>query len=163
MSANPHIRPFADEDLVPIVKLSLLAWQPVFQSFKRVLGPTIYDLIYPDWRQRQRDVVKRVCRDQEGAHTLVAEVKEEVVGFVAYELDGEDETGTVLLIAVHPDHQNRGIGTELNVRALEEMKAAGMKLAQVGTGGDEGHAPARRSYEKAGYTGLPLARYYKAL
>jgi hypothetical protein len=38
-----------------------------------------------------------------------------------------------------------------------------MQLAVVGTGGDEGHAPARRSYEKAGYTGLPLMRYYKAL
>ena len=38
-----------------------------------------------------------------------------------------------------------------------------MKLAVVGTGGDEGHAPARRSYEKAGYTGLPLVRYYQEL
>jgi hypothetical protein len=38
-----------------------------------------------------------------------------------------------------------------------------MKLAVVGAGGDEGHAPARRSYEKAGYTALPLVRFYKAL
>jgi hypothetical protein len=43
------------------------------------------------------------------------------------------------------------------------MREAGMKLAVVGTGGDPGHAPARRSYEKAGYTGLPLVRYYKDL
>jgi len=43
------------------------------------------------------------------------------------------------------------------------MKESGMKLAVVGTGGDPGHAPARRSYEKAGYTGLPLVRYYKVL
>ena len=47
--------------------------------------------------------------------------------------------------------------------AVEEMRAAGMKVAVVGTGGDEGHAPARRSYEKAGYTPLPLVRYYQAL
>ena len=33
----------------------------------------------------------------------------------------------------------------------------------VGTGGDPGHAPARRSYEKSGYTPLPLVRYYKDL
>ena len=38
-----------------------------------------------------------------------------------------------------------------------------MTLAVVGTGGDPGHAPARRSYEKAGYTGLPLMRYYRPL
>jgi hypothetical protein len=38
-----------------------------------------------------------------------------------------------------------------------------MKLAVVATGGDESHAPARKSYEKAGYTPLPLVRYYKDL
>jgi hypothetical protein len=43
------------------------------------------------------------------------------------------------------------------------MKQAGMRLAVVGTGGEDGHAPARRSYEKAGYTGLPLVRYYKKI
>ena len=67
------------------------------------------------------------------------------------------------MLAVHPEYQNHGFGTELNIFALQKMKESGMKLAEVGTGGDEGHAPARRSYEKAGYTGLPLVRYYKAL
>jgi len=43
------------------------------------------------------------------------------------------------------------------------MKECGMDLVEVGTGEDPGHAPARRSYEKAGYTPLPLVRYYKAL
>jgi len=33
----------------------------------------------------------------------------------------------------------------------------------VETGGDPGHAPARRVYEKAGYTGFPVAGYFKAL
>ena len=84
------------------------------------------------------------------------------IGFLVYECH-RDETGEVLLLAVRPECQNLGIGTELNITALERMKAAGMKLAVVGTGGDEGHAPARRSYEKAGYTALPLVRYYKDL
>jgi len=43
------------------------------------------------------------------------------------------------------------------------MKAAGMKMAVAETGGDAGHAPARQAYEKAGYTGLPLVRYFKDL
>ena len=45
----------------------------------------------------------------------------------------------------------------------DHAKESGMKLAEVGTGGDPSHAPARRSYEKAGYTALPLVRYYKDL
>ena len=63
------------------------------------------------------------------------------------------------------DHvvQNDGIGTALNLAALREMKAAGLRLAEVATGGDESHAPARRAYEKAGFTALPLVRYYQEL
>ncbi|MET7508731.1 hypothetical protein [Streptomyces albidoflavus] len=43
------------------------------------------------------------------------------------------------------------------------MKGAGVRLVSIWTGGDPGHAPARRTYEKAGYTALPLVRYYQAL
>jgi ribosomal protein S18 acetylase RimI-like enzyme len=90
-------------------------------------------------------------------------VEGKVVGFVAYELKDTSKIGEVQLLAVHPEYQNHGIGTELNIFALGKLKESGMKVAVVGTGGDEGHAPARRSYEKAGYTGLPLVRYYKEL
>jgi hypothetical protein len=38
-----------------------------------------------------------------------------------------------------------------------------MRVAMIGTGGDPGHAPARRTYDKAHYTVIPLARYFKAL
>ena len=84
-------------------------------------------------------------------------------GYIAYTLDLIDRIGEVYMLAVHPDYQNRGIGTELNTFALQKLKESGMHLAEVGTGGDPGHAPARRSYEKAGYTALPLVRYYKDL
>jgi ribosomal protein S18 acetylase RimI-like enzyme len=93
----------------------------------------------------------------------VAEVDGKVVGYIIYELHDNDQTGEVMLLAVHSDYQNEGIGTELNRFALDRMREAGMRLAVVGTGGDESHAPARRSYEKAGYTGLPLVRYYQKL
>jgi ribosomal protein S18 acetylase RimI-like enzyme len=95
--------------------------------------------------------------------TWVAEVAGRVVGFVVYELNDKTRTGEVQLLAVHPEYQNQGVGTELNLFALQKLKEGGMILAVVGTGGDEGHAPARRSYEKAGYTGLPAVRYYKDL
>jgi len=160
---NLHIRPMCDNDVEDLVRLSLLAWAPIFVSFKQILGPGIYTLIWPDWRTSQREGVEKVCEDGEKTSVWVAEVDGSVVGFVAYELNTKDKTGEVQLLAVHPDYQNRGIGTELNTFALEKMQESGVKLAVVGTGGDPGHAPARRSYEKAGYTGLPLVRYYKDL
>ena len=36
--------------------------------------------------------------------------------------------------------------------ALARMKEAGMQVATVATGADPSHAPARRAYEKAGFT-----------
>jgi ribosomal protein S18 acetylase RimI-like enzyme len=160
---NLKIRSFVDNDLDDIVRLSLLAWEPVFSSFERILGPRIYPILYPDWRKSQREGVETTCKDHERFNVLVAETDGKVVGFLAYELQEKDETGEVVLLAVHPEHQNLGVGTELNVVALQEMEAAGMRMAVVGTGGDESHAPARRSYEKAGYTALPLVRYYRDL
>ena len=160
---NLHIRPVRNTDVEDLVRLSLLAWAPVFSSFEQVLGHNIYTLIWPDWRTSQRDGIETVCKDDEKTFVWVAELDGMVVGFLAYELNIQDKTGEVQLLAVHPEYQNLGIGTELNTFALKKMKESGMKMARVETGGDPSHAPARRSYEKAGYTGLPLVRYYKDL
>ena len=158
---NWQIRTSDDKDLDEIVEVSLLAWEPVFVSFRKILGPEIYSFLYPNWQESQKEGVEAFCKDREKVRVLVAELGGRVVGFLAYQIRGQ--TGEVELLAVHPDYQSLGIGTELNNRALEEMKAAGVVMVEVGTGGDESHAPARRSYEKAGYTALPLVRYYKRL
>jgi ribosomal protein S18 acetylase RimI-like enzyme len=160
---NLTIRPIASGEVAGLGELSVLAWEPVFASFRQIMGPEIFPLVYPDWQRQQREGVIGICSDSARFTTLVAEVDGAVVGFIAYEIDLTKQTGQVYLLAVHPDYQNRGIGLALNMQALDEMKARGMRLAVVGTGGDPGHAPARRTYEKAGYSGVPLVRYYKAL
>jgi ribosomal protein S18 acetylase RimI-like enzyme len=156
------IRPMRAADVAPIVQLSLAAWEPVFRSFERVLGTEIYTRIYPDWKTSQAAAVEAVCTG--GTYEVwVAEAAGAVVGFVACEFREASKTGEVEMLAVHPASQNRGIGTRLNGFALDRMRERGMRLAEVGTGGDPGHAPARRTYEKAGYTALPIVRYYQAL
>ena len=158
-----QIRHLRAEDMEGIVALSLPAWEPVFESFKNILGSAIFARIWPDWEKNQTEVVEKYCREEGNAYTLVAEVDGKVAGFLTYQLEPETKVGEVMLLAVHPTYQNQEIGTLLNNAALDEMKAYGMELAVVATGGDPGHAPARRSYEKAGYTGLPQVRYYKEL
>ena len=94
----------------------------------------------------------------------VAEVGASVVGFVSVEIfDPKRSMGEISMLAVDPDHQGRGIGTALTRFALERLKDAGMKVVVVETGGDPGHAAARRTYEKAGFVLLPIARYFKNL
>jgi ribosomal protein S18 acetylase RimI-like enzyme len=158
-----HIRPVCDTDVQDLVQLTLLAFAPVFPSFRQLLGHGIYTRIWPDWRTSQREAVEKICTDGDETVVWVAEWDGVVVGFLAYQLNLKDKTGEVQLLAVHPEYQNLGIGTQLNTFALEKMKDSGMTLAKVETGGDPSHAPARRSYEKAGYTPLPLVRYFKDL
>jgi ribosomal protein S18 acetylase RimI-like enzyme len=89
---------------------------------------------------------------------------EKTVGFVTTGVfDPELRMGEISMLAVDPDHQTGGIGTALTEFALDRLKDAGMRIAMVETGGDPGHAPARRTYERAGFTLLPIARYFKNL
>ena len=51
----------------------------------------------------------------------------------------------------------------LTSRAMDGLRARGMRTVMVETGGDPGHGPARRTYERAGFTMMPIARYFQAL
>ena len=162
-SVQPRIRPFDDRDAEVVVDLSLRAWAPVFESLEQVLGSEIFGRMHPDWREDQRRAVEDVLAAKK-ARVWVAEVDASVVGFVSVELDHPERSmGEISMLAVDPDHQGGGIGTALTVFALDRLEDAGMKVAMVETGGDPGHAAARRTYEKAGYVLLPIARYFKSL
>ncbi len=163
MLEHPRIRLFEDRDTEAVVGLSLRAWAPVFASLEQTLGSEIFRRQHPDWREDQRRAVEEVCATKKG-RMWVAEAGASDVGFVAVEFDHpEIGMGEISMLAVDSDHQGRGIGTALTGFALDRLKEAGMKVAMVETGGDPGHAPARRVYEKAGYTLLPIARYFKNL
>jgi len=156
------IRAYDPADAGAVVALSLRAWQPVFASLEVVLGSDIFGRLHADWRSDQRRAVEGVLTAQT-SEVWVAEADPGVVGFVAAEANAERLLGEVVMIAVDPDSQNEGIGSRLTGVALEWMTNAGMVVAMVETGGDPGHAPARRIYEKADFTLLPIARYFKAL
>jgi ribosomal protein S18 acetylase RimI-like enzyme len=159
---GPTIRPLRAADIAAIVEFSLRAWAPVFESFRTILGERVYQALYPDWTTSQAHAVEAVCQD-EGAAVWVAERHGRPVGYVAVRIHAEDRTGEIEMLAVDPLVQRQGIGTALTRFAVQQLRDAGVRLAVVGTGGDPGHAPARRVYEKAGFIGLPLVRYYASL
>ena len=159
---GPTIRPLAPADIATVVEFSLRAWAPVFESFRSVLGERVYQALYPDWTTPQARDVEAICRD-DTATVWVAEQQGRPVGFVAARIDADSRTGEIYMLAVDPLVQRQGIGTALTSFAVQRLRDAGVGLAVVGTGGDLGHAPARRVYEKAGFVGLPLVRYYARL
>ena len=155
-----QIIPYSPTHLDAVVRLSLDAWTPVFESICEVLGEAIYQPIFPDWRASQKQAVEEVCSSEQN-HVWVSVVDDAVAGFVAVQLDDETSTGIVYMIAVDPAFQRRGIATALMEFATDWIKDAGMEVVMVSTGGDPGHAPARRTYESLGFTALPVVQYYK--
>ncbi len=156
------IRPLHSDDIVVVVRLSLKAWAPVFASLEGMMPADIYQAFFPDWRATQQKAVEAVCTDP-NQHVWVAERDGVAIGFVAIRLHGDDALGEIYMIAVDPEHQGKGIGTALSAFALQWMREQGMAVAMVETGSDAGHAPARRTYERAGFTLFPVARYFKKL
>ena len=158
-----QIREFREEDLEAIVEFSLRAWQPVFASLRDVLGDEIFLRLHPDWRASQADAVRSSCTDDE-RDVFVAVADERPVGFVAVALNAfHERMGVIDIIGVDPDFQRRGVSSRLTEFASEHMRQSGMDIAVVETGGDPGHAPARAAYETAGFTLLPIARYFRLL
>ena len=157
-----RIRRFHAEDAPSIVELSLRAWAPVFESIEQALGNEIFRRLHPDWRVSQQEAVERVCASEK-AQVWVGEEDRVTAGFVALYLDPESTIGEIYMLAVDPGYQALGIGTSLTSFALDRIREAGKTVALVETGGDPGHAPARRTYEKADFRHVSVARYFKAL
>jgi ribosomal protein S18 acetylase RimI-like enzyme len=154
------IRPSTPADADRVVELSLAAWDPVFASFRGVMGDDLYERVHPDWRVAQAESV----RDALGSNdTWVSTTDGAISGFVNVTFDSGERSGEIYMIAVDPAYQRRGIASLLTEHALDEMRARGLDLAIVATGGDPGHAPARRTYERAGFTGVPQVWYAKLL
>ena len=158
-----QIQPYNAHHREAIVRLSLRAWGPVFASIQSTLNAYVYQTFYPeDWQTSQQAAVESGCA-AEDTHVWVAMESDTTAGFVAVKLCPDDCMGEIYMVAVDPAFQGQGIGQALTAFALDWMKQAGMAIAMVETGGDVGHAPARRTYEKAGFELWPVARYFKAL
>jgi ribosomal protein S18 acetylase RimI-like enzyme len=104
-----------------------------------VIDKEVYESLFPDWRVHQGNAVEQVCTSDD-AKVWVAVESGVPVGFVAVKYDAGGSIGEIYMIAVDPDHQRRGVAETLTGHALDEMKAAGVSVAMVETGGDPGHA-----------------------
>jgi GNAT superfamily N-acetyltransferase len=158
-----QIELYSPDQLDSIIRLSLRAWNPVFDSIQNTMNADVYQAFYPEhWRVSQQKAVEDVCVASD-TNVWVAINAGSPVGFVAVKLHPEDSMGEIYMVVVDPDFQGRGIGSALIKFALDWMKDAGMSIAMVETGGDPGHSAARHTYEKVGFDLWPVARYFKKL
>lgn len=158
------IRVLESTDIERILEICRLAFTPIFEGFRQNVGAELFDRFYSDSADRQIDDLRGACETRGEERVFVAEWDGVVVGFVTLSLHSNESVGEIGLNAVHPDFGCRGIGRGLIEFAVARMKERGIVAVKVVTGGDRSHAPARRTYEKAGFTSaIPSLTMFKLL
>lgn len=155
-----NIRGYEADDKPALEELTLRAWKPVFADLERSIKPEIYEVFVPDWQAEQMRSLNTFC-DSGDVNTIVAERDKKILGFTAISFHPEDFLGQIYMIGVDPDCQRRGIGTALINAGIEIVKQRGFALGKIETGGDPGHAAARKTYEKMGLDLYPVASCLK--
>lgn len=149
----------APEHYTRIREIMIKAWTPIREAAVKRLGSEIAGK--PNW-DHQFSVIKERIEDDCG---LVALVDGNVAGFATYrDIPGIPLMGQIGYNAVDTDFKGMGLGTKMYKIILDKMREKGKKYARVHTDLDDNHAPARRSYEKAGFDrGTPEITYYMEL
>ncbi len=161
MEKTIHIVPAKDEHLEFAGNIAVKAWQPIRQEYRKILGDCLYETFFDNWQTKKRKSVENSLKKGRG---FVALVDNDVAGFISYSIDEITKTGEILENAVDPQFRGMGIGTMMYEFVMEKMREEGMFYAVVTTGGDDAHAPARRSYERAGFEKfLPSVKYFKSI
>ena len=150
---TPSIKlgPSTKEQLAQLEQIRQLAFQPIFDSFREILGPRLYAIAQEKEDMAQADILSSMFDPESRWNIFTLFQDETIVGFVTVLSDKETRLGEIGLNAIHPEYAGRGLGTQMFELAIEKLREAGMLAAHVATGGDPSHTPARRAYEKAGF------------
>lgn len=152
MSRELRFLPARAEDAGRLQAIRQAAFAPIFASFRNLLGDEIYDIAQRREDEAQGQLLSSLIAGEPGWTLSMALLGSDIVGFVAVHVNTTTLVGEIGLNAVDPAHAGRGLGSSMYQFALDQLTQAGMKVAVVSTGGDPSHAPARRAYQKVGFT-----------
>ena len=155
------IRPAEQADLERMVAIARNEWLAIYEGFRAQLGEEIFAQIYHEpLAQKEAQIRENLKSDL----CFVTECDGEIAGFITCRFDANTKIGRIGNNAVSADFRGQGIGVRQYEFVFERFREMGASIACVTTGLDEAHAPARRAYEKAGFSAsLSSVTYYKKL
>ena len=160
-----RIRPAVREEMDRVGEIAREAWQRIHASTAEIMGEGMHAVLCANWKQEKTAAVRRHWQSNPEWFRVVAATETgNVVAFLTFSIDRGKSLGRITNNAVAPEAQGKGLGTAMYRYALGCFRSEGLRFASVGTGLDEGHAPARRAYEKAGFNiAQPQVTYYQYL
>lgn len=160
-----HIRPLEVDDFPATLDLLVETFAPFFEGYVRLLlGEEVFQHQHGHWVEDYRDELPKLHAPESGRHAAVAHPSEgTIAGLVSWRFGDRPHHGEIYLLAVSPRNRRQHIGRHLCEHAMTHLRDGGTKVVQVGTGGDDFHAPARALYESLGLTPVPNAVYLGAV
>ena len=159
-----NIRTCTTRDLDALTALTIKTFRPYFEDTCRpMVGDVVFANQHGRWEDDYREMVPALHDPEHHKHAAVAESGGSIAGYVAWNLEPAGRHGEIHILAVDAGLRGSGLGRRLCEHALAHMKSLGVEVAQISTGGDPFHDPARRLYEGLGFTAVPVAAYVKAV
>ena len=153
------IRPATAEDTETLVAIALNEWKAIYDGYRDQMGEETFAVFFPDPRADKAGQIRNCVAS---GNCFVTECDGKIAGFIHYTYDPKSRTGTVGNNAVSHEFRGRGIGPRQYEFIFELLRERGALGVRVTTGLDEGHAPARRAYTKAGFAANTQSiTYYK--
>jgi GNAT superfamily N-acetyltransferase len=160
-----RIRPFKPEDLQTAQDISVSRYVEIYAVLRGRIGAEMFEQVRPNAEQAKRDAIAKHAEEFPECFVIAEDAGGQIIGFATYRLDEAHKVGIIGNNAVRKDCGLKGVGQALYAELFRRFREAGMTAAQVMTGLDEGHAPARRAYQRAGFdpVGIESVVYYKKL
>lgn len=157
------MRPALRDDCERIAEIATQAWTPIFALWLEMQGQAFGQVLEERRAEHTGAAVRSFCEANPDS-VWVTEWHGEVVGFITFLIDRERGRGTISWNAVAPEHTGKGIGTKQIETVLDVFRQLNLRYADVTTNHDDGHASARRMYEKAGFVPVFISlRYMRPL
>lgn len=146
-----QIRKYREEDLPAVMELGNVAWRPIRRVQRETLGDEIFQILHPLGADVDKGLETEAFIKQNPDNIFVCEDNGRIIGFILFRMS-ENGVGEICNNAADKTCGIKGIGQAMYAAVLKHFREHGMKVACVHTGLDEGHAPARRAYERAGFS-----------
>ena len=104
------------------------------------------------WRRHD---FSRTCR-QRNVCPVVAEYKSEVVGFLFYGLHVAERVLHIMNLAVHPDYQRLGVGSQMLARLLGKLSPSRYHIIELEV--RETNVPAQLFFRENGFRAVQILR-----
>jgi ribosomal protein S18 acetylase RimI-like enzyme len=142
-----EIVPCKPEHYADCARIAVQVWEDIHEAYIEYQGRELHDAFSSKWRtSKEREVIEQ----QGWPGAFVALIDGKVAGFCGYRI-ANGNLGLLGYNGVDPAYRGNGIARYLYEACFEHMRQQGLTCTRVYTGMDNGHAPARRAYEKVGY------------